>query len=34
MKYGNQSQFGGELNLDESLMIQALKPLQKMLEMS
>ena len=34
MKYGNQSQFGGELNLDESLMIKALKPLQKMLEMS
>jgi quinolinate synthase len=34
MKYGNQSQFGGELNLDESLMIQALKPLRKMLEMS
>jgi quinolinate synthase len=34
MKYGNQSQFGGELNLDEDLRIKAQRPLQKMLEMS
>jgi quinolinate synthase len=34
MKYGNQSQFGGELNLDEDLRIKAQRPLQRMLEMS
>ena len=34
MKYGNQSQYGGELILDEELRNKAQKPLQKMLEMS
>ncbi len=34
MKFGNESQFGGELNLDESLRIKAEKPLRKMLAMS
>ena len=34
MKYGNQSQYGGELILNESLRIKALRPLQKMLMMS
>ncbi len=34
MKYGNDSPFGGELNLSEDLRIKAEKPLRKMLEMS
>lgn len=34
MKYGNKSQFGGELNMEESLRIKAEAPLRKMLEMS
>lgn len=34
MKYGNESEFGGELNLEEDLRIKAEKPLRKMLEMS
>jgi quinolinate synthase len=34
MKYGNQSQYGGELILSESLINKSLKPLQKMLSMS
>lgn len=34
MKYGDDSKFGGELNLDEKLRIAAEKPLRKMLEMS
>ena len=34
MKYGNESEYGGELKLDEDLRIKAEKPLRKMLEMS
>lgn len=34
MKYGNESEFGGELDLSEDLRIKAQKPLQTMLEMS
>lgn len=34
MKYGNKSQHGGILELDENLRIEAEKPLRKMLEMS
>lgn len=34
MKYGAESQFGGELHLDEALRIKAEKPLRKMLELS
>ena len=34
MKYGNKSQFGGELQLAEELRVKAEKPLRKMLEMS
>lgn len=34
MKYGNDSGFGGDLNLSEDLRIEAEKPLRKMLEMS
>jgi len=34
MKYGNKSQFGGELQLPEELRVQAEKPLRKMLAMS
>jgi quinolinate synthase len=34
MKYGNNSQFGGELQIDEALRIKAKISLQKMLEMS
>lgn len=34
MKYGDKSEFGGVLDLDEDLRISAEKPLRKMLEMS
>ena len=34
MKYGNSSKFGGEIELSESLRVEAYKPLIKMLEMS
>lgn len=34
LKYGNESKFGGELQLEESLRLKAEKPLRKMLEMS
>jgi quinolinate synthase len=34
MKYGNESKFGGELQLDEALRVKAEKPLRRMLEMS
>lgn len=34
LKYGDKSQFGGELNLSEELRINAEKPLRRMLEMS
>jgi len=34
MKYGNESKFGGELQMDEELRVKAEKPLRKMLEMS
>jgi quinolinate synthase len=34
MRYGNESPFGGELNLEEELRVKAEKPLRKMLEMS
>lgn len=34
MQYGNESPFGGELNLEEELRVKAEKPLRKMLEMS
>jgi len=34
MKYGNSSKFGGEIELPESLRVEAYKPLIRMLEMS
>lgn len=34
MKFGNKSQYGGELKMDEALRIKAEQPLRKMLEMS
>ncbi len=34
MKYGNSAKFGGEIELSESLRVEAYKPLIKMLEMS
>ena len=34
MKYGNSSKFGGEIELSESLRVEAYKPLIRMLEMS
>ena len=34
MKYGNESKFGGELQLDEALRVKAEKPLRQMLAMS
>jgi quinolinate synthase len=34
LKYGNDSKFGGELEMDEDLRVRAQKPLRRMLEMS